>query len=128
MLNFYVYIWYTITNQRHASYTRFNPGLHQAFLQEKLASISYFWESEATQAVQWQKTSYDLRSIMQVFNVCDFVGLSIRKVGKSDPKWEGKWSLSRVVNLMILEITDGVRTKVVHVNHLQHLVQKKTWK
>ena len=40
-----------------------------------------------------------------------------------DPRWEGKWYVSKVINPINLEITDGVRTKVVHVNRLQHQVQ-----
>ena len=37
--------------------------------------------------------------------------------------WEGKWSVSRVINPIDLEIVDGVRTRVVYVNCLQHRVQ-----
>ena len=80
-------------------------------------------ESKATQAAKRQKTSYDLRSTTRVFNVNDPVWLSLWNVGKLDPRWGGKWHVNRVINPINLEITDGVRTKAVHVNRLRHRVQ-----
>ena len=101
-------------------HTGFDPGSYQAHLQEKFAPLRDFVDSKATQAAQQQTTSYDLRSTTRVFNVKYPLWLSLQNVGKLDPRWEGKWHVSRVINPINLEITNGVKTKVVHVNHLQH--------
>ena len=97
-------------------HTGFDPSSHQDYLQEKNSSLCDFVESKATQAAQRQKISHILWSTTQVFNVNDPVWLSLQNVGKLDPRWEGKWSVSRVNNKINPEITDGVRTKVVDFN------------
>ena len=55
------------------------------------------------------------------------VWLSIPTAGKLDPHWDGKWSVKSVKTPLTLEITDGVKTKVVHVNRLcQRIVPSST--
>ena len=41
-------------------------------------------------------------------------GYHYRMLGNCIPGGEGKWHVSRVINPINLEISDGVRTKVVH--------------
>ena len=48
------------------------------------------------------------------------VNLSVPTRGKLDPKWEGGWLVKSVKGLVNVEISDGKRTKFVHVNRLQH--------
>ena len=49
--------------------------------------------------------------------------LSIPTAGKLDPRWEGKWKVKIMRSPVTMEITDGKRTKVVHVNRLQPRIQ-----
>ena len=50
------------------------------------------------------------------------VWLSIPTAGKLDPHWEGRWSAKSVKTPLTVEITDGVRTKIVHVNRIRQRV------
>ena len=48
-------------------------------------------------------------------------------VGNLDPHWDGRWSVKSVKTPLTLEITDGVKTKVFHVNRLrQRIVPNST--
>jgi len=103
--------------------TAFDSGSYQAQLQAKLAELQDFVESQATQAASKQKCTYDQHSTSRSFRAGDPVWLSIPTAGKLDPRWEGRWVVKSVKSPLTMEITDGTRTKVVHVNRLHQRVQ-----
>ena len=86
----------------------------------KMAELKNFVESNQTTAAAKQKRAYDKSSTQRSFKINDPVWLSIPTAGKLDPKWEGDWKVvpNKVpVNVMI---SDGRRTKVVHINRVRH--------
>ena len=54
-------------------------------------------------------------------------GYSSHTAGKLDPKWEGGGKIVKVVSSINMQIQDGKRTQVVHVNHLQEGVQNENY-
>ena len=75
------------------------------------------------EAAQCRKGIYDQNSAERSFKIGDLVWLSIPTAGKLDPRWEGKWKVKSRKSPVTMEITDGKRTKVVHVNRLQPRIQ-----
>ena len=98
--------------------TAFDSASYQTQLQAKLAELQDFVECHTTQAASKQKATYDKHSTSRLFRVGDTVWLSIPTAGKLDPRWEGRWVVKSVKSPLNMEITDGTRTKVVHVNRL----------
>ena len=80
-------------------------------------------ESNLVASSATQKNYYNKRSCSQTFHVNDHVWLSVPVAGKLDPKWEGGWKVTTVTSPVTVTISDGKRSKVVHVNRLQHRVQ-----
>ena len=103
--------------------TAFDSASYQTQLQAKLAELQDFVECHTTQAASKQKATYDKHSTSRLFRVGDTVWLSIPTAGKLDPRWEGRWVVKSVKSPLNMEITDGTRTKVVHVNRLHQRVQ-----
>jgi hypothetical protein len=96
-------------------------------LQSKLSHLQDLVEAHNTEAAHRQKLYYDRRSGERCFKIGDLVWLSIPTAGKLDPHWDGKWSVKSVKTPLTLEITDGDKTKVVHVNRLrQRIVPSST--
>ena len=91
-------------------------------LQSKLSQLQDLVEANNTEAAHRQKLCYDKRSSERRFKVGDTVWLSIPTAGKLDPHWEGRWSVKSVKTPLTVEITDGVRTKIVHVNRIRQRV------
>ena len=75
-------------------------------------------------AAQHQKTEYNKHSKLRTFQVGQPVWLSVPMAGKLDPRWEGKWKVSQVKSPVTVEISDGCRVKVVHINWLQLRLQE----
>ena len=92
-------------------------------MQEKLAELQDLVETNLAEAAARQKMMYDKHSTYRYFDVGDMVWLSVPTAGKLDPRWEGNWMISAVKSPVTIEITDGKRKKVVHVNRLHHRVQ-----
>ena len=107
----------------HSSSTAFDSDSYPAHLRAKLAELQDLVESNLVQAAEHQKTNYDLQSCCRTFRTGDLVWLSRPTAGKLDPRWEGNWSVKAVKSPCHVEITDGQRTRVVHVNRLRHRVQ-----
>lgn len=101
----------------------FDPGSYQHYLRTKLTELQDFVESNLVMAGDKQKTYYDKRSQFSSFTVSDKVWLSVPTANKLEPKWEGKWTVTSVKGPVIVEISDGKRTKVVHTNRLRHCIQ-----
>ena len=74
-------------------------------------------------AAHHQKSAYDQHSLPTVYSVGDLVWLSIPTAGKLDPRWEGRWKIKSIKSPVNMEIMDGLRTKIVHINRLQHRIQ-----
>ena len=97
----------------------FDPASYQSRLRAKMTELHDFVESKLTLAASKQKCSYDKQSNQRSFNVNDPVWLSVPTAGKLDPKWEGNWKVHAMKGPVNVEITDGHRKKVVHINRIQ---------
>ena len=106
--------------------TAFDPESYSAHLSAKLAELRDFVDTNLAAAAEHQKSSYDRNSTTRSFKIGDLVWLSIPTAKKLDPRWEGEWRVKSVKALLSVEITDGRRTQVVHVNRLHHRHQP-TW-
>ena len=73
-------------------------------------------EAHNAEAACRQKSHYDKTSSERHFVAGDIVWLSIPTAGKLDPRWDGRWRIKSVKSLLTVEITDGEKTKIVHVN------------
>ena len=99
--------------------TAHEPGSYHAHLCSKLAQLCDFVETHLTEAACHQKKSYDQHTRLRSFQVGDCVWLSVPTAGKLDPRWEGGWVIRSVLGPTTYTITDGKRSKTVHVNRLQ---------
>ena len=100
--------------------TGFDPCSYSVQLQAKLAALQDLVRTNTTTAAQTQKFYYDRSSTSRAFTPQELVWLSIPTAGKLQPRWEGKWKVVEMKGPVTVEITDGRRTKVVHVNRVRH--------
>ena len=91
-----------------------------AVLQSKLAKLQDLVETHNAEAASRQKSHYDKTSSERHFIAGDIVWLSIPTAGKLDPRWDGRWHINSVKSPLTVEITDGEKTKTVHVNRVRH--------
>ena len=92
----------------------------------KLAELYDMVESNVAQAARDQKTYYDSHTSARIFKKKrDPVWLSIATAGKLECRCrcEGRWIIKSIKSPLNFEITDGERTRVVHINRLQHRIQ-----
>lgn len=101
----------------------FDVSSYQGHLQAKIAELRDLVETNLAEAAAHQKTTYDKHSIGRTFKVGDLVWLSVPTAGKLDPRWEGNWKIIGVKGPITMEISDGNRKKVTHINRLRHRVQ-----
>ena len=101
----------------------FEPTSYQFHLCDKLAKLQDLVESNLLLSATNQKMFYDRKARPQTFNIDDTVWLSIPTSGKLDPRWEGKWKITSLKSPTTVEISDGNRHKIVHINRLQHCLQ-----
>ena len=85
-------------------------------IQNKLAQLQDFVETNLAASASQQKSAYDHHTSARQFAVGDAVWLSVPTVGKLDPRWEGRWEITAIMSPTNVEITDGHRTRVVHIN------------
>ena len=104
------------------SATAFEPGSYSAHLQAKFAELRHFVETSLTEAATAQKQFYDRHTEERAFHPGDLVWLPIPTAGKLDPRWEGDWMIQEIVSPINAKISDGLRTRVVHINRLRHRV------
>ena len=84
-------------------------------------------DANLVEAAMRQKVGYDKQTIpARLFKIGDPVWLSIPTAGKLSPKWEGNWKVRSVKSPVTMEIMDGKRLRVVHINRLHHRVQPDT--
>ena len=96
---------------------------HVDYIRAKLAELCDFVETNLVEAAEHQKSAYDCYSTSRVFQPGNLVWLSVPTAGKLDPRWEGKWIVKSVKSVVNVEISDGNRTRIVHVNRLRHRLQ-----
>ena len=101
----------------------FDVSSYQGHLQAKLAELRDLVETNLAEAATHQKTTYDKHSTSRTFKVGDLVWLSVPTAGKLDPRWEGNWKITAVRSPVTMEISDGNRKKVTHINRLHRRVQ-----
>ena len=101
----------------------FDTTSYSAHLQAKLAELQDFVEANLAEAADSQKKCYDTRTEKRTFRTGQLVWLSIPTAKKLDPRWEGGWRISEVMSPINMKISDGQRTRVVHVNRLRHRIQ-----
>ena len=77
-----------------------------------------FVQEQLMEAARGQKEQYDAHANKHIFDVEDILWLSIPTAGKLDTQWEGGWTIQAVKSPVNMEISDGQRTEVVHINCL----------
>ena len=92
-------------------------------MQAKLAELMDFVETHMVDAARHQKQEYDKHMGIRTFKAGDLVWLSIPTAGKLDPRWEGGWKVKACKSPVNMEVSDGTRNRVVHVNRLRHRIQ-----
>ena len=100
------------------STTAYDAVSYQSKLRSKLSQLSDLVETHLTQAAQKQKTTYDQKAMQRSFTVGEQVWLASPTAGKLDSKWEGEWKIQSIQGPTTYTITDGDRTKTVHVNRI----------
>ena len=83
-------------------------------------------EVEITKAAESQRIECNKHMAKREFHQGDLVWLSIPTAGKLDAHWEGKWTVISPKSPVTVEITDGARTRVVHVNRLRCSARSKS--
>ena len=92
-------------------------------LRSKLAQLRDLVEGNIVESSKSQKTYYDLRSVERIFQPNDLVWLSVPTTTKFSPSWEGGWKVKSILSPVSVEITDGRRKRVVHLNRLRKHIQ-----
>lgn len=103
----------------------FDPANYAHHISQKLAEVKDFVETNLAYAANKQKEMYDKHTSVRTFSIGDSVWLSIPTAGKLDPQWEGEWKVKSVKSPTNVEITDGRRLRIVHINRLQYRYQPK---
>ena len=78
---------------------------------------------EVTKAAESQIVEYNKHMAKREFHQGDLVWLSLPTAGKLDARWKGKWTVTSPKSPVTVKITNGARTRVVHVNRLRYRVQ-----
>ena len=105
----------------------FDSSSYSAYLLTKLAKLQDLVANNTDVAAQQQKSHYNKSSVTRTFSVSDPIWLSIPTARKLQPRWEGKWTVQEIRGPVNLKITDGKRTKVVHINRVHHRVQPQQY-
>ena len=67
-----------------------------AYMCIKFHCLDDFVRDHLERAAQHQKTAYDQHSKVRKFQVGQPVWLSVPTAGKLDPRWEGKWKVTKI--------------------------------
>ena len=87
---------------------------YPATLQARLAELQDFVHANITQAATSQSSSYE-SAVFQARAVCLAFCTNCRQVRS---QMGGEWAVKSVKSSVSIEIRDGKRTKIVHVNRL----------
>ena len=105
--------------------TAFTASDYYNHIRNKLAQLQDFVETNLSASASQQKSVYDHHTSTRQFAVGDPVWLSVPTAGKLDPRWEGRWEITAIKSPTNVKITDGRRTRVVHINRIQHRIQPR---
>ena len=100
----------------------FDTDSHHHHLQAKLAEMRDFVETNLAESASRQRDHYNKHSQTRKFTVGDHVWLSIPTAKKLDPQWDGRWTITALKGPLNMETSDGIVSKVVHVNWLRHRI------
>ena len=89
----------------------FDAMTYSKSLCAKLDHLKDFVDTHLQQAAQHQKAAYDRHTKVRSFQVGQPVWLSVPTAGKLDPRWEGKWKVTRIMSPVTVEISDGEQSK-----------------
>lgn len=103
--------------------TAYDVITYPNYLRSKLAQLTDFVETHMTEAAHKQKLCFDQHASPRTFKIGDPVWLTVPTAGKLDPKWEGDYEVQTVNGPTTYTISDGKRTKTVHVNRLRPRIQ-----
>ena len=103
--------------------TAYDAVSYQSHLRTKLAQLSDFVETQLAKAAHKQKTAYNQHTHQRTLKIGHPVWLSSPTASKLDCKWEGGWEIQSIQGPATYTITDGTRTKTVHVNRLRPRTQ-----
>ena len=104
------------------------------YIRNKMIELQNLVDTNLAQEANQQKVAYNSKAQHHAFKVEilsarleieDLVWLNILNAGKVEPRWEGKWMIKSIKSPVTMEITDGCRTTVAHVNELNHHFQRK---
>ncbi|KAL5477314.1 hypothetical protein EMCRGX_G024098 [Ephydatia muelleri] len=104
----------------------FDAMTYSKSLCAKLDHLKDFVDTHLQQAAQHQKAAYDRHTKVRSFQVraaCLVVSSNSGKVGS---QMGGKWKVTRMMSPVTVEISDGNRVRVVHVNRMQPRLQSGT--
>ena len=87
-----------------------------------MAELSDPLEVHMAEAAEEQRQQYNKHSEKHSFKVDDPVWLSILTAGKLDPRWEGNWVVTGCKSPVNVDISDGARRRVVHMNTITHWI------
>ena len=80
-------------------------------------------EAHIADTAEGQRQEYNKHSQERSFKVNDSVWLSIPTARKLDPRWEGNWVVTACKSPVNVEISNGPRKRVVHINRIRHRIQ-----
>ena len=103
----------------------FDTGTYFHQLRVKFSGLQDFVHEKLKNEAFHQQEAYDktYKARGRKFKIGEAVWLSIPTAGKLQSRWEGMWIVKAIKSEVNLEISDGVRTKVVHVNRIRHRLQ-----
>ena len=103
----------------------FDTGTYFHQLRVKFSELQDFVHEKLKNEAFHQQEAYDktYKARGRKFKIGEAVWLSIPTAGKLQSRWEGMWIVKAIKSEVNLEISDGVRTKVVHVNRIRHRLQ-----
>jgi len=91
---------------------------YPATLQARLAELQDFVHTNITQVAASQKSSYDQHTNLPFFKQGQSVWFSVPTTGKVGSQMGEEWAVKSMKSSVSIEIRDGKRTKIVHVNRL----------
>ena len=105
------------------SLNKFDTTSYASYLKAKLHTMQDFVHTNLAKSAKQQKQQYDRYTVSRSFKTGDPVWLSIPTARKLQPRWDGRWVVTKLKGPCNLEITNGHQSKVVHVNRVQRRIQ-----
>ncbi|KAL5491894.1 hypothetical protein EMCRGX_G017263 [Ephydatia muelleri] len=110
-----------LIRQLHSTLEHISISYGSSFPSCKILCMHEKLKNEAFHQQEAYDKTYKARG--RKFKIGEAVWLSIPTAGKLQSRCEGMWIVKAIKSEVNLEISDGVRTKVVHVNRIRHRLQ-----